>query len=90
VLCLLLIVGAVIGSPRPPQVTRAVASAGQLTERREKLFGELVALEQQRRQARADGKRDGAVEERRQELVAKLENVYRELAGLEHGPRAEP
>jgi hypothetical protein len=90
VLCLLLIVAAVIGSPRPPQVTRAVASAGQLAERREKLFGELVALEQQRRQARSDGNRDGAIEERRQELVAKLENVYRELAGLEHGPRAAP
>jgi hypothetical protein len=88
VLCLLLIVAAVIASPRPQQAVRAAASAGQLAERREKLFGELVALEQQRR--RSDGKRDGALEERRQELVAKLENVYRELAGLEHGPRAAP
>jgi hypothetical protein len=87
-LCLLLIVGAVIASPRSPRVTRAVASATQLAERREKLFGELVSLEQQRRQARADGKRDAGVEERRQELVSKLENVYRELAGVEHGPRA--
>jgi hypothetical protein len=88
VLCLLLIVAAVIGSPRPPKVTRAVASAAQLAERREKLFSELVSLEQQRRQARSDGKRDEAVEERRQELVIKLENVYRELAGVEHGTRA--
>jgi hypothetical protein len=88
VLCLLLIVAAVIASPRPQQAVRAAASAGQLAERREKLFGELVTLEQQRR--RSDGKRDGALEERRQELVAKLENVYRELAGLEHGPRAAP
>jgi hypothetical protein len=87
VLCLLLIVGAVIFSPRSSKVTRAVASAAQLTERREKLFSELVALEQQRRQAKSDGKRDSSVEERRLELVAKLENVYRELAGVEHGHR---
>jgi hypothetical protein len=85
VLCLLLIVVAAIASRQPPQVARATAGAAQLAERREKLFGELVALEQQRRA----GKREGA-DERRQELVTKLEHVYRELAGLEHGPRATP
>jgi hypothetical protein len=87
-LCLLLIVAAVIASPRPTKVAHAVANAAQLTERREKLFGELVALEQQRRQGRPEGKRDAGLEERRQELVSKLEHVYRELAAVEHGPRA--
>jgi hypothetical protein len=86
VLCLLLIAAAAVGSPRPPKVARAVASAAQLTERREKLFGELVTLEQQRK---AKAGRDSTLDERRQELVAKLENVYRELAGVEHGHRAQ-
>jgi hypothetical protein len=87
-LCLLLVVAAVVGSPRSRQVASAQASAAQLTERREKLFAELVALEQRRRQARSEGTKDPATEERRQELVTKLEHVYRELAGVEHGPRA--
>ena len=87
VICLLLVAAAIIGSPRPQKVVRAVASAAQLAERREKLFGELVTLEQQRRQAKA---KDASLEDRRQELVAKLENVYRELAGVEHGQRALP
>ena len=87
VLCLLLIAAAVAASPRPTKVARAVASAAQLTERREKLFGELVTLEQQRK---AKAGRDSTLDERRQELVAKLENVYRELAGVEHGHRATP
>jgi hypothetical protein len=69
-------------------VAHAEASAAQLTERREKLFAELVALEQRRREAKAAGKPDPASDSQRLELVVKLENVYRELAGVEHGPRA--
>lgn len=97
VLCLLLIAGALIASPRSRHVAHAEASAAQLTERREKLFAELVTLEQRRRQAKAqdkaqgkDAKKDPESDERRNELIAKLENVYRELAGVEHGPRAQP
>jgi hypothetical protein len=89
VLCLLLVAAAVVASPRSRQVAHAEASAAQLAERREKLFAELVALEQRRRQARTEGKTDAASDDRRQELIAKLENVYRELAGVEHGPRAQ-
>jgi hypothetical protein len=88
ILCLLMIAGAVAASPRSKHVAQAEASAAQLTERREKLFAELVALEQRRRHARLEGKSDPASDGRRQELVGKLENVYRELAGVEHGPRA--
>ena len=88
VLCLLLIAAAVAASPRSQKVAHAEASAAQLTERREKLFAELVALEQRRRQARTEGKPDPGADGHRQELVLKLENVYRELAGVEHGPRA--
>ena len=75
-----------IGSSRSQKVAQAQASAAQLTDRREKLFAELVTLEQRRRQGQAGDKKDE--DARRQELVAKLENVYRELAGVEHGPRA--
>jgi hypothetical protein len=88
VLCLLLIAAAVVASPRSQKVANAEASAAQLAERREKLFAELVALEQRRRQARTEGKPDPGADGHRQELVLKLENVYRELAGVEHGPRA--
>jgi len=93
ILCLLMVVAALIFSPRSRQVAHAEASAAQLTERREKLFAELVALEQRRRQAKAQGKteeKDPESESRRNDLVVKLENVYRELAGVEHGPRAQP
>jgi hypothetical protein len=80
-LCLLLVGAAVVGSARKPQkVAHAEASAEKLTERREKLFAELVAIEQARRQAQ--GARDDG---RRQEVIAKLENVYRELAQVAHG-----
>jgi hypothetical protein len=84
VLCLLLIAAAVVGSRKPRHVTHAEASADKLTERREKLFAELVALEQARRQTRPEGKREPG-DDRRQELIAKLENVYRELATVSHG-----
>jgi hypothetical protein len=90
VLCLLLIVAAVVAGQRPRQAAHAVAGAAQLAERREKLFAELVALEQRRRQAKRQGKGDTADDGLRQELIGKLEGVYRELAGVEHGPRAAP
>ncbi len=85
VLTLLLVVGAVIASRRPDAARKSAAGARQrLSERREKLFGELVATEQARRQRRAGP--DG--DERRRDLVTKLEGVYRELAALDESPGA--
>jgi hypothetical protein len=89
VLCLLMVVAAVIGSRRPAAPGKAQAEAEKLGERREKLFAELVALEQARREAGPAGK-NGTFAERRQELVTKLENVYRDLAKREQGESAAP
>jgi hypothetical protein len=54
----------------------------RLTARRESLYAELVAVERQAR-----GGAVGATPARRQELVGKLEAVYRQLAALDE-PRA--
>jgi hypothetical protein len=87
-LCVLLIIGAVIGSRRPPAADKAQAEAEKLAERREKLFAELVALERTRRQRDGDADagpaaRNGELQARRQELVGKLETIYRDLARTE-------
>ncbi len=86
VLCLLLLAAGVVASRRPREGTAAAKS--KLVERREKLFAELMALERERRQAAKGGSGDGAdgASARRGELVAKLENVYRELGRLAQGP----
>ena len=52
----------------------------ELTKRRERLYGELVTLESQRKQGRVDERRYAA---RRQSLVAQLERV---LGELDRGP----
>lgn len=83
VLCLVLVLAAVVGFQRPRETAHAQNSAAQLSDRREKLFAELVALEHRRR---AGGKGDAALEEQRQALVTRLETVYRELAQVAHGP----
>jgi hypothetical protein len=89
VLCLLLVAAAVIGARRPGTSRQPPAEAGKLAERREKLFGELVTLERARRKGAGPG-RNGSLDERRQELVAKLEIVYRDLAGREQGDSPLP
>jgi hypothetical protein len=92
-ICLLMLAGAVVFAARGRQSAHLEAGTDKLAERREKLFAELVALEQARRQAKSDksdGKRDGSLEQRRQDLVSKLESVYRELANVAHGERALP
>jgi hypothetical protein len=48
----------------------------QLTGRREKIYGELVRLEQQRRAGSIDAAKFA---ERRPALIAQLERVYRDL-----------
>jgi hypothetical protein len=82
-LCLGLMAAAILGSRRPKEVARAAASAEKLTERREQLFADLVAVERERK--REPGKSNGTLETRRKDLVGKLEGIYRELSRLEHG-----
>jgi hypothetical protein len=87
-LCILLVLGAVVLARQPPEAARNHAEAGRLSERREKLFAELVTIERTRRQEATGGKSNGALEERRRDLVAKLENVYRDQARREQGDAA--
>jgi hypothetical protein len=80
VLALLLIAAAIVLGRRPrvgagPSGRRADDERSRLVDRREALFGSLVALEQE---ARAAGTAPPA--ERRKQLVAELEQVYRRLA----------
>lgn len=63
------------GTRRPAPGTNA-ARVKQLTGKREKLFGDLIRLEQQKRAGSIDAARYA---ERRPALVAQLERVYRDL-----------
>lgn len=83
-LSLLMVAAAIAGVRRPRAAGRNDAGhTDALVQRREKLFAELVEIESARRAA--NGKADGALEQRRREVVGKLEGVYRELAGVEQG-----
>jgi hypothetical protein len=68
---------------RPPQGASA-GRATHLAAKREKLFGDLVRLEQQKRAGSADAARHA---ERRTALIAQLERVYRDL-DAQGGPGA--
>jgi hypothetical protein len=60
----------------------------QLAQRKEKLFADLVALEEQHRRGRID---EGRYSGRRQSLVAQLERIMGELDGASleaHGPQS--
>jgi hypothetical protein len=83
-----LVVSAVVFGRRPRSTGRKSGAPGdqrkRLVDKREALFGELVALE---RASRAAGT-PAPVDQRRQ-LVARLEQVYQDLASLEKDePRA--
>lgn len=83
VLFLGLVLAGAVAARRPRDATKGkVSDVEKLVERREKLFAELVDVERARRDA---GAPDPRLDERRRELVAKLEGLYRELARLEHG-----
>ena len=56
----------------------------RLVARREKLFGELVKLERERRSGRTDDRSD----RRREELMAQLEHIYGALDDPDHAPAA--
>ena len=68
---MLLIGGFWIGS-RKQDSTAADAERKKLISRREKLFGELVKIERERRNGRTDGRSTA----RREELLSQLEHVY--------------
>ena len=75
VLTLLIVSGFAWQATRRPSRAGNAARVKQLTAKREKLFSELVRLEQQRRAGGADPKHA----ERRSALIAQLERVYRDL-----------
>ena len=70
---------------RPQDRTHADAERKRLVARREKLFGELVRLEQDRRTGRGDAARSTA---RRDELIASLEHIYGALDDPDSRPDA--
>jgi hypothetical protein len=84
---LLAVVIALIGvwaAARPaPDAGAAAAERKRLIARREKLFADLLRLEHDRRNGRADDRRYGA---RREELVAALEQIYGALDSHDTGP----
>ena len=84
ILCLLLLgAAAVLAAPRGAG-DKLAAERDSLARRREKLFEELVALEQQRRgNPDPPAGTNGRLADRRKDLVGKLEIVYRDLARLE-------
>jgi len=67
---------AVWAGVRKPSPAGNAARVKQLTGKREKIFSELVRLEQQRRAGNVDAAKFG---ERRPALIAQLERVYRDL-----------
>ena len=86
-LALLLVVASALFARKPAggRSPTAVADRDRLMERRETLFQQLVETERERRtQAAGPGE---AAKDRRNQLVAKLESVYRDLAALDE-PRA--
>ncbi len=82
----LVLLAGVLLARRPKNAIAARKSRAELTDRREKLFGELVALERRRTQAAAAGnpaERKAALEDERRALLAKIETVYRDLGALD-------
>jgi hypothetical protein len=75
-LALLILGVAVWSGVRKPSPAGNAARLKQLTGKREKIFNELVRLEQQRRTGGVDAAKYA---ERRPALVAQLERVYRDL-----------
>jgi hypothetical protein len=64
----------------------AAAARQQLERRREKVFGELLRLEQQKKAGKLD---DEGYAEKRRDLVGELERIYGELDTEAQGPRGD-
>jgi hypothetical protein len=75
-LAVLMIAGAAYAASKRPTQSANAARVKQLTSRREKIFSELVRLEQQKRMGAIDAAKYA---ERRPSLIAQLERVYRDL-----------
>jgi hypothetical protein len=75
-LAMLMIAGGVWAGIRRPPPTGNAARVKQLSGKREKIFNDLVRLEQQRRTGTIDPARYA---ERRPALIAQLERVYRDM-----------
>jgi len=75
-LAALLLGGGFWAAARRPARSAVAGRSQQLTTRREKLFGELVRLEQQKRAGQMDA---GRYAEKRASLIGQLERVYRDL-----------
>jgi hypothetical protein len=89
-LALLLVVASVLFARKPAggKGQTAVADRDRLMQRREALFQQLIDAERDRRaQPASAGQQNDAAKNRRNEIVAKLESVYRDLAALDE-PRA--
>ena len=69
---------------RRQDVAAVDAERKRLVTRREKLFGELVKIERERRSGRADEKSAA----RREELMAQLEHIYGALDDPDRAPAA--
>ena len=81
VLALLLIIGAFVFAHRPRGDARGmdvVSERARLVDRRESTFADLIALERGAREKGATAPPD-----RRKQLVAKLEQIYRDIAALD-------
>jgi hypothetical protein len=88
-LALLLVLASVVFGRRPVGGERkaaALADRDRLLARRETLFEQLLVAERERR-AQGVTATDASAKERRNQIVAKLEGVYRDLAALDE-PRA--
>ena len=86
-LAIVVLLTAVWASAKPPRGAASLSRAKQLTGKREKIFSELVRLEQQRRAGQVDPARYA---ERRPALIAQLERVYRDLDADGEHPGALP
>ncbi|HEY0713228.1 MAG TPA: hypothetical protein VGF45_11185, partial [Polyangia bacterium] len=79
VLCLALVAGAVVlsrGGRGRSKATNAGPTTDELIEKREKIFGELVEIERARKATGSNPQLD----EKRREVVARLEAIYKELS----------
>jgi hypothetical protein len=90
-LALLLVLAAVFLARRPEGAKQAkTGTRDKLLERREALFEQLVGVERDRRAqngaAGGDGPVAAGMRDRRNQIVGKLEAIYRDLAALDESP----
>jgi hypothetical protein len=79
----IVVIGVLVSSRRSDRSGAADAERRRLVARRDKLFNDLVRLENERRSGRGDQTRYAA---RREELIAALERIYGALDGDDTGP----